>query len=219
MGCPGPLTVSFLLVPGTTYTRREPQQGRKRARPEEGQHARTADHTPQHGKASREVPARGGCLGLQGTTRRALYLPGAATPPVRPFSFLINSYNTVNYRMVLDLPLIERAHEKKGNPHRGSAFAAAPRPRAGSPGKARNPSHVPGSSGRWPLAQERRAATPAQKCGTTAAIMKSPITTTTKTYRAATEFSTKPKAAVSFGTFRFSASPTPHTARDDRACV
>ena len=58
-------------------------------------------------------------------------------------------------RMVLDRT---RAWGKKGNPHRGSAFAAGPRPRAGSPGEGRNPSRVPGSSGRWPLAQERRAA-------------------------------------------------------------
>ena len=57
--------------------------------------------------------------------------------------------------------LIERANARmggKGNPHRGSAFAAGPRPRAGSPVEGRNPSRVPGSSGRWPLAQEQRAA-------------------------------------------------------------
>ena len=44
---------------------------------------------------------------------------------------------------------------------------------------------------------------------TTAVIMTSPITTTTLTYRAASEFSTKPRAAVPFGAFRFSAPPPP----------
>ena len=39
--------------------------------------------------------------------------------------------------------------------------------------------------------------------------MTSPITTTTKKYRAASEFSTKLRAAVLFDAFRFSASPTP----------
>ena len=39
--------------------------------------------------------------------------------------------------------------------------------------------------------------------------MTSPITTTTKTYRAASEFSTKLRAAVSFGTNYFSAPPPP----------
>ena len=57
--------------------------------------------------------------------------------------------------MVLDRT---RAWGKKGNPHRGSAFTAVPRPRAGSPGEGWNPSRVLGSSGRWPLAHERRAA-------------------------------------------------------------
>ena len=41
------------------------------------QHARTADHTPEHGKAGREVPARGGFLGLQGTTRTWCRPPGS----------------------------------------------------------------------------------------------------------------------------------------------
>ena len=41
------------------------------------------------------------------------------------------------------------------------------------------------------------------------AIMTSPITTTTKIYRAASEFSTKLRAAVSFGAFRISAPPPP----------
>ena len=44
---------------------------------------------------------------------------------------------------------------------------------------------------------------------TTARFMTSPITTTTKTYRAVSEFSTKLRAAVSFGAFRFSAPPPP----------
>ena len=44
---------------------------------------------------------------------------------------------------------------------------------------------------------------------TTAVIMTSPITTTTKTYRAASEFSTNLRAAVSFGAFRLSAPPPP----------
>ena len=57
-------------------------------------------------------------------------------------------------------PLIERGHGGKKGTHTGvlAAFAAGPRPRAGSPGEGRNPPRVPGSSGRWPLAQERRAA-------------------------------------------------------------
>ena len=44
---------------------------------------------------------------------------------------------------------------------------------------------------------------------TTARILTSPITTTMETYRAASGFSTKLRAAVSFGTFRFSAPPPP----------
>ena len=39
--------------------------------------------------------------------------------------------------------------------------------------------------------------------------MTSPITITTKTYRAASEFSTKLRAAVPFGAFRISAPPPP----------
>ena len=40
-------------------------------------------------------------------------------------------------------------------------------------------------------------------------LLTSPITTTTKTCRAASELSTKPRAAVSFGALRFSVPPPP----------
>ena len=53
-------------------------------------------------------------------------------------------------------------------------------------------------------------ATPAQTCHNDGRrSMTSCTTTTTKTYRAASEFATKLRAAVPFGAFRFSAPPAP----------
>ena len=58
--------------------------------------------------------------------------------------------------------------------------------------------------------QHKRLETTAGDHGT----MKPHTTTTTKTYLAASGFSTKPRAAVSFGAFRFSAPPPPSTSAD-----
>ena len=69
------------LSPTPTRTNRGKES---RCTPEEGQRARTADHAPQRDKQCRREPAGRACLGLQGTRRRALHLPGVATTPHGP---------------------------------------------------------------------------------------------------------------------------------------
>ena len=69
------------LSPTPTRTNRGKES---RCTPEEGQRAGTADHAPQRDKQCRREPAGRACLGLQGTTRTWLHLPGVATTPHGP---------------------------------------------------------------------------------------------------------------------------------------
>ena len=69
------------LSPTPTRTNRGKES---RCTPEEGQRAGTADHAPQRDKQCRREPAGRACLGLQGTRRTWLHLPGVATTPHGP---------------------------------------------------------------------------------------------------------------------------------------